>query len=190
MNAFNPSITVTPCVLHYLPLAPAHRTPLCTQHYFPLPRPPQYSALQTTNSNPNTIHSGSVLSCFLPLLGSYLVTSGSSSGKYHFFSFLMRESYPSKWYNFIVWAARHLKESREELRLTSSLWAKLSQTIVCNLLCQNADPKLYILEISRSLILLSWSDLSKSPPSNLGSVKYSVNHWWLLVLKIEPWRAF
>ena len=105
-----------------------------------------YSALQTTNPNPNTIQSGSVLSCFLPLLGSHLATSGSSSGKYHFFLFLMRESYPSKWYNFIVWAARHLKESREELRLASSLWGKLSQTIVCNyhVMLENAFPKLYI----------------------------------------------
>ena len=44
----------------------------------------------------------------------------------------------SKWYNFIVWAVRHLKESREELCLASFLWGKLSQTIVCNLSCQNA----------------------------------------------------
>ena len=70
----------------------------------------------------------------LPLLGSHLATTGNLVRKYHFFLSLIRESYPktSKWYNFIVWAARHLKESREELCLPSFLWGKLSQTIVCN----------------------------------------------------------
>ena len=36
--------------------------------------------------------------------------------------------------------------SREALCLASSLWGKLSQTIVCNLLLENAFPGLYNLE--------------------------------------------
>ena len=66
------------------------------------------------------------------------------------------------------------QQGGEVLRFTSCLWRKLSQTIVCNLSCQNAGKCISIFGV---LSLLSCSGIYKSPSSNLGSVKSTVDHW-------------
>ena len=77
------------------------------------------------------------------------------------------------------------------LHLTSCLWGKLSQTIVCNLSCKNAGKcisKTLIFLHFLGLRLLSRSGLNKSPSSNFGSVKSSVVLVLLVLLASETKR--
>ena len=88
-------------------------------------------------------------------------------------------------------------QEKQVLLLASSLWGKLSQTMVCNLSLENAFPGLYNVNIFWGLKLLSRSGIYKSPPSNLGSGKYSMHHWYYWScwpvkkkeVKIKPYPA-